>query len=325
MGVFSTITNLVAPPPAPSTELPVTTTPAACSGAGAAAAAAAPSASAAATPAAAAAAAASSSAPAAAPKQEGKWFRTATAPPATAAQGGSSTAITIPPGAAAAASASGTAAAAAAAPAPPPPKHVKGKWLRTSSDPLATAPSGGSTPGHPDKAPLSAEEAAFEARYAHCTAAERRKIKHLDALSHTLDAKFKVGPVKVGYDSIIGVVPVAGDAFGAAMGTYLIGNALQLGMPKRLVARMMLNVALDTAVGVIPFVGDVFDIAHKSNSRNIALLKKHMDTPRRATAADTCFLCGAFFCVVVFPCLLFLGFLAGVIILILWLCRAIFQ
>lgn len=208
------------------------------------------------------------------------------------------------------------------------PPAKQGRWHRAASDPIPPTTT-------PPKSSLSATASgaisehdaaalAFEAKYAHLSPAERRKLKELDLLAQSLDSKFGVGPFKVGYESIIGLVPFAGDAFGAAMGTYVIGNALHMGMPKRLVARMMINVGLDTAFGMVPFVGDVFDMAHKSNSKNIALLKAHMEHPKKATAADTCFLCGTFFCVVVLPCLIFLGFLAGVVLLILWLCRVIF-
>lgn len=72
-------------------------------------------------------------------------------------------------------------------------------------------------------------------------------------------------------------------------------------------------------------MGDIFDIAHKANSKNLALLKLHLEKPRRATAADTAVLCGAFCCVVVLPCLIVCGVIAGIIILILWLCKAIFH
>jgi hypothetical protein len=239
----------------------------------------------------------------------------------TAASTAGSTAVTIPDEAVPPGRSSKSTPAATA-----PPAKQSSKWHRAASDPPPKSSLSATASGaHLSTAADDAHDAAFEAKYAHLSAAERRKLKELDALARTLDSKFGVGPVKIGYESIIGLVPFAGDAFGAAMGTYVIGNALHMGMPKRLVARMMINVGLDTAVGMVPFVGDIFDFAHKSNSKNIALLKSHMEHPRKATAADTCFLCGTFFCVVVLPCLIFLGVLAGIILLILWLCKVIFH
>lgn len=81
----------------------------------------------------------------------------------------------------------------------------------------------------------------------------------------------------VGLDAIIGLVPVAGDVMAAAMGIYMIWEARNLGMPKWQLARMASNVAFDTAVGAIPVAGDVFDFMFRSNTRNLRIIKKHLD------------------------------------------------
>ena len=81
----------------------------------------------------------------------------------------------------------------------------------------------------------------------------------------------------VGLDEIIGLVPVAGDVMAAAMGIYMIWEARNLGMPKWQLARMASNVAFDTAVGAIPVAGDVFDFMFRSNTRNLRIIKKHLD------------------------------------------------
>jgi hypothetical protein len=249
---------------------------------------------------------------------------------AAAATAASSTAVSVAP----AASSAGDLGAAVGArsahstPAPVTSAPVPAKASRWGSGPHRAASDPVPQPTQQSALAATASgdhDAAFEAKFAHLTPQERKKLRELETLATTLDSKFGVGPIKFGYESIIGLVPFAGDIFGAGVGTYVIGNALHLGMPRRLVARMAINVGLDTAVGTIPFIGDIFDIAHKSNSKNIALLKAHLEHPKKATAADTACLCGAFCCVVVVPCLLFFGFLAGIIILILWLCRAIFQ
>ena len=81
----------------------------------------------------------------------------------------------------------------------------------------------------------------------------------------------------IGLDSIIGLVPVAGDLMAAAMGLYIIWEARNLGMPKWQMARMAGNVAFDTAIGAIPVAGDVLDFVFRSNSRNLRIIKKHLD------------------------------------------------
>ena len=82
---------------------------------------------------------------------------------------------------------------------------------------------------------------------------------------------------KVGLDAIVGLVPVAGDMIGAAMGLYLIWEARNLGMSKWHQARMLGRVGMDTALGAIPFAGDVFDFVYRSNSKNLKTILRHLD------------------------------------------------
>ena len=62
------------------------------------------------------------------------------------------------------------------------------------------------------------------------------------------------------------------------------GQAADLAVvPKRVLARMGLNVLIDMLLGAIPVVGDLFDVGFKANRRNIALLKRALGegrTPR---------------------------------------------
>jgi len=81
----------------------------------------------------------------------------------------------------------------------------------------------------------------------------------------------------VGLDAIVGLIPVAGDLIGAALGAYLVFEASLLGLPKWKLWRMAGNVAFDTALGAIPVVGDVFDFVFASNTRNLKILRRHLD------------------------------------------------
>jgi hypothetical protein len=40
---------------------------------------------------------------------------------------------------------------------------------------------------------------------------------------------------------------------------------------------MTANVGIDTAIGAIPIVGDAFDLVWRSNSKNLRIIKKHLD------------------------------------------------
>ena len=88
---------------------------------------------------------------------------------------------------------------------------------------------------------------------------------------------------KVGLDAIAGLVPVLGDVLTALMGTYLIWEARNLGLPKWKLIRMAGNIAFDTALGAIPFAGDLFDFIFRSNSRNLKIVKRHLDKHHPAT------------------------------------------
>ncbi len=81
----------------------------------------------------------------------------------------------------------------------------------------------------------------------------------------------------VGLDAVVGLVPVAGDLIGAALGLYLVWEARNLGMSKWQLARMAGNVGFDTLVGSVPVAGDLFDFLFRSNSRNLKIIRKHLD------------------------------------------------
>jgi hypothetical protein len=104
----------------------------------------------------------------------------------------------------------------------------------------------------------------------------RRRIEIVERL---LERSFTVPGTKlpVGLDSIIGLVPVAGDVLTAAIGLYSVWEARNLGMSKWHVARMMGNIGFDTLVGMIPFAGDAFDFLFQSNTRNLKIIRKHLD------------------------------------------------
>ena len=80
----------------------------------------------------------------------------------------------------------------------------------------------------------------------------------------------------IGMDAVIGLIPVLGDIFGVAMGTYIVWEARNLNMPTWHMARMVGNVAIDGVIGFVPLVGDVADFAFRSNSRNLKIVKKYM-------------------------------------------------
>jgi uncharacterized protein DUF4112 len=106
-----------------------------------------------------------------------------------------------------------------------------------------------------------------------------QRLTRLDALSKLLDTAFIIPGtnIRFGLDALIGLVPGIGDLITTATSLYLVHEARQLGAPKHLIVRMIGNIALDGIVGAVPLFGDAFDVMFRSNRRNMALLRKHLE------------------------------------------------
>ncbi len=104
--------------------------------------------------------------------------------------------------------------------------------------------------------------------------------KRLEAMETVLERAFTIPGINrpVGLDSIVGLVPVLGDVITASMGAWLVWEARNLGMSKFQLARMAGNVGVDTALGAIPLVGDLFDFMFRSNTRNLRIINRYLDT-----------------------------------------------
>ena len=103
--------------------------------------------------------------------------------------------------------------------------------------------------------------------------------KRVETLEFILERSFTIPGINrpVGLDAIVGLVPVVGDVISGLMGAYLIWEARNLGMPKWKIWRMVGNLGVDTTLGAIPLVGDAFDLLFRSNTRNLRIIKKHLD------------------------------------------------
>lgn len=108
-------------------------------------------------------------------------------------------------------------------------------------------------------------------------------IARVTLVAKLMDSAFVIPGInrRIGLDSIIGLVPGVGDAISAALASYIIWEARQLGLPRWKIARMIGNVAVDTAIGAIPLAGDVFDVFFKANERNLRIIHEHLGTPKR--------------------------------------------
>jgi hypothetical protein len=120
------------------------------------------------------------------------------------------------------------------------------------------------------------------------------RLQALRRLQWLLDEAFRVPgtSIRVGWDPIIGLVPWVGDLLTALLSCAIVLHAHQMRLPRIVQLRMLMNVAIDLVVGAIPVVGDAADAFWKSNSMNMALLERHADEVRPASAGDWLFVAG---------------------------------
>ena len=95
-------------------------------------------------------------------------------------------------------------------------------------------------------------------------------------LANLLDTAVKLPfiPIRIGLDSIVGVIPGAGDALMLFVSLRIVWLGKSLGMPKALLAQMVKNSAIDFGLGFIPFVGDIVDIFYKANQKNVRIMER---------------------------------------------------
>jgi hypothetical protein len=110
--------------------------------------------------------------------------------------------------------------------------------------------------------------------------------KRIVAMEHLLEGLFTIPGTnrKVGLDVILDIVPIGGGAIAALMGAWMAWEARNLGMSKSQVARMAGNIGVDFLLGLIPWVGAVPDFFFRSNTRNLKIIKRHLDKHHPSTA-----------------------------------------
>lgn len=117
------------------------------------------------------------------------------------------------------------------------------------------------------------------------------RLADVEALARWLDYAFELpGGFRFGVGGFIGLIPGIGDVIEALISLYIIYRAIQLGIPRVAIARMLVNVAIEALAGTVPVIGDLFDVAFKANLRNYRLLKSHLSQPERQRAKDWLFL-----------------------------------
>ena len=102
----------------------------------------------------------------------------------------------------------------------------------------------------------------------------------IEWLAWMMDNSIRIGPWRVGMDGFLGLIPGIGDLASAMISTMIIMRAMQSGISKSAVIRMVINVALDSLAGAIPVFGDLFDFAYKSNTYNLQIYREALQGER---------------------------------------------
>jgi len=110
------------------------------------------------------------------------------------------------------------------------------------------------------------------------TADSATRLARLRRLAWMIDGVFSLPGTRFrfGLNSVIGLLPVGGDAVLGAISLYIVYEAAQLGVPRHKLARMVANVGVELLGGSVPIVGDLFDMALKANLRNLAIIEEHV-------------------------------------------------
>ncbi|MBY3035152.1 DUF4112 domain-containing protein [Rhizobium leguminosarum] len=109
------------------------------------------------------------------------------------------------------------------------------------------------------------------------TPAELARIRRAVGIARLMDTavRLPVIGVRIGADSILGLIPAVGDIAASLIGLFIIDEARRLGIPTHKLARMAVNLGIDAAGGTVPLLGDIFDVYFKSHRRNVGIILDH--------------------------------------------------
>ena len=113
-------------------------------------------------------------------------------------------------------------------------------------------------------------------------AAIRRRVEGLERI---MEGLFTIPGTRqrVGLDVLMDILPLGGSALAAVIGSYLAWEARNLGMPRSTMVRMAGSIGFDALLGAIPWIGAIPDLFFRSNTRNLRLIKQHLDRHHPST------------------------------------------
>jgi Domain of unknown function (DUF4112) len=114
-------------------------------------------------------------------------------------------------------------------------------------------------------------------------------VLRLTKLSSWLDDRYQIPGTdwRVGYDSLIGLIPGIGDTIASSLGLYIVYEAKRLNVPVWVLARMLWYLTVDAVIGTVPVIGDFFDMKYKANRKNVQVLLNHLKNRKNVNSELT--------------------------------------
>lgn len=110
--------------------------------------------------------------------------------------------------------------------------------------------------------------------------ARQQEVERVGSVVRWLDDAIRVPGTRfgIGLDAALGFfVPVVGDLVTGVVALSVVVTAMRRGVPRVVIARMLLNIGVDVVGGLVPVIGDAFDLVWRANTRNMALLERHQN------------------------------------------------
>jgi hypothetical protein len=139
-------------------------------------------------------------------------------------------------------------------------------------------------------------------------------------LADLLDQRFTIPgtSIRIGLDPIVSLIPGIGDLIANLTGSLILLIAAEYRLPKVVLLRMGMNIAVNTILGAVPIFGDIISIWFRSNVKNVELLERYAGREsRRPVLGDWVFVIVLIFGLFVL--------LAGIVLAVAWLLKQVWN
>lgn len=104
----------------------------------------------------------------------------------------------------------------------------------------------------------------------------QKDLENADRIAKLMDSAFRIPgtQVRIGWESLIGLIPVVGDTLGSLSLVYFLIIGLRQKVPASVLFLMIWRHIVDLLLGSVPLVGDIFDIFYRANEKNAQSLRE---------------------------------------------------